>query len=110
MQEDRVLDLKTVHRHVGATGQLGFASAELMVAVLGLTPGAMTPLALMHDREGLVTCVLDASLLEAEQLNFHPLVQTGSIGLRPTELLAFLDACEHPPRLIPEGAFVSPHE
>jgi Ala-tRNA(Pro) deacylase len=63
----------------------------------------MTPLALMNDAEGLVTCVLDEALLGAAQVNFHPLVQTQSIGLRPEQLLAFLDACNHTPVLL------SPH-
>jgi Ala-tRNA(Pro) deacylase len=103
VHEDRALDLKTVHRHVGASGQMSFAPAEQMETVLGLTPGAMTPLALMNDREGRVTCVLDATLLEAEQINFHPLVQTKSIGLRADQLLAFLDACDHSPVLLPDG-------
>lgn len=103
VHEDRVLDLKTIHQRIGANGQLSFAPAEQMTTILGITPGAMTPLALMNDTDGQVTCVLDAPLLDAEQLNFHPLVQTMSIGLRPDQLLAFLDACNHPPLLLPEG-------
>ena len=87
--------------HIGASGQLSFAPIKRMIAVLGIAPGAMTPLALMHDAERLVTCVLDAALLDAEQLNFHPLVQTKSIGLRPEQLLTFLDACDHSPLLLP---------
>ena len=101
VHEDRELNLKTLPTHIGASGQLSFAPIERMIAVLGIAPGAMTPLALMHDAEGLVTCVLDATLLDAEQLNFHPLVQTKSIGLRPEQLLTFLDACDHPPLLLP---------
>ena len=103
VHEDRSLDLKTMHPLIGASGQLSFAPAEQMTAILGITPGAMTPLALMNDSEGLVTCVLDASLLDAAQLNFHPMVQTLSIGLRPDQLLAFLDACSHPPLLLSAG-------
>ena len=101
VHEDRALNLKTLPTHIGASGQLSFAPIERMIAVLGIAPGAMTPLALMHDAEGLVTCVLDAALLDAEQLNFHPLVQTKSIGLRPEQLLTFLDACDHSPLLLP---------
>jgi len=101
VHEDRALNLKTVHAHVGASGQLGFAPVEQMAAVLGLPPGAMTPLALMNDTQRLVTCVLDAALLGVEQVNFHPLAQTKSIGLRPEQLLAFLAACDHQPILLP---------
>lgn len=100
VHEDLALDLKTVHTRIGANGQLSFAPADQMIAVLGIAPGAMTPLALMNDRDGLVTCVLDATLLHDAQLNFHPMLQTMSIGLRPEQLLAFLDACAHPPVLL----------
>ncbi len=103
VHEDRALDLKTVHTHIGARGQLSFAPTEDMTTILGTAPGAMTPLALLNDRAGRVTCVLDAALLVAEQINFHPLVQTKSIGLRPDQLLAFLEGCGHPPVLLGPG-------
>jgi Ala-tRNA(Pro) deacylase len=40
-----------------------------------------------------VTAVVDASLLQAEQVSFHPLVNTESTALRPTDLLAFIRSC-----------------
>lgn len=91
--EDRMLDLKKLHTRVGASGHLGLASAERMREVLGVEPGALTPLALINDDEGLVTAVVDASLLQAEQVNFHPLVNTESTGLRPADLIAFIESC-----------------
>lgn len=103
VHEDRTLDLKTIHTHIGARGQLSFAPTEDMTAILGIAPGTMTPLALMNDSKKLVTCVLDATLLEATQINFHPLVQTKSIGLHPVHLLAFLKSCGHPPILLVPG-------
>ena len=103
VHEDLALNLKTIHTRIGANGQLSFAPAEVMIAVLGVPPGAMTPLAVMNDREHQVTCVIDAALLQAEQVNFHPLVQTKSIGLRPQDLLTFLDACGRQPMLLAAG-------
>lgn len=97
VHEDRAVNLKTLAPQIGATGQLSFAPVEQMIAILGVPPGTMTPLALMNDADGQVTFVLDETLMEADQLNFHPLVQTKSIGLRPEQLLAFLDACGHKP-------------
>ncbi len=73
IHEDLVLDLKTLHQRVGANGRLGFAPAERMVELLGVQPGALTPLGLINDTAGAVTAVIDASLLDAEQVNFHPL-------------------------------------
>lgn len=100
IQEDRVLNLKTLHSKVGATGRLGFASAERMIELLGVSPGALTPLGIINDRAGLVTVVVDALLLGSGLLNFHPLVNTESTGLKPNELLAFIRSCGREPFLV----------
>ncbi len=93
IHEDRELDLKTLHTRIGANGRLGFAAAERMEALLGVSPGALTPLGIIHDEAGEVTVVIDNVLLEAEQVNFHPLVQQESIGLSPDALIAFVRSC-----------------
>ena len=41
----------------------------------------------------LVTPVIDASLMSAEQLNFHPLANTESTGISPQDLLSFIASC-----------------
>lgn len=103
VHEDRVFSLKSVLAHRGASGQLSLAPVEQVLAVLGVVPGAMTPLALLNDTEGKVTCVLDEALLKREQLDFHPLVQIRSSGMRPEQLLALLSACNHSPGLLHFG-------
>jgi Ala-tRNA(Pro) deacylase len=100
IQEDRVLDLKTLHTRLGANGRLGFAPAERVVKTLGVQPGALTPLGLINDLDGAVTAVIDASLLQAEQVNFHPLINTESTGLRPDDLLRFIRSCGREPMLV----------
>ena len=91
--EDQNLDLKSLHKRVGANGRLGFAAADLVERVLGVVPGALTPLALLNDDGGLVTVAIETGLMNADQLNFHPLVNTESIGLEPAELVAFIASC-----------------
>ncbi len=91
--EDRDIDLRTLHPRLGANGRVGFASPDQMRAILGIEPGALTPLAIINDSNRLVTVAIDATLMTAEQLNFHPLVQTMSIGLRPADLAAFVASC-----------------
>jgi Ala-tRNA(Pro) deacylase len=103
IHEDRELNLKTLHAALGANGRLGFASGERMVEVLGLAPGALTPLGIINDRDGLVTIVVDAALLDADQVNFHPLVNTQSTGLSPDELLAFVRSCGREPLVVDLG-------
>ncbi len=98
--EDLTLDLKTLHKKIGANGRLGFASSELMIDLLGVMPGALTPLSIMNDINNRITVVIDASLMEAEQVNFHPLINTESTGLHPQELVKFIQSCEHEPVLV----------
>lgn len=100
IHEDRALDLRTLHTLVGANGRLGFAPPERMVELLGVQPGALTPLGLINDTAGAVTAVIDTSLLHAAQVNFHPLINTESTGLRPVDLLDFIRSCGREPMLV----------
>jgi Ala-tRNA(Pro) deacylase len=100
VDEDRALDLKILHLQIGAQSRLNFAPGDLMMKLLGVTPGALTPLALINDAEAAVTVVIDSVLLEAEQINVHPLVNTESTGLRPADLLAFIRSCAREPILV----------
>jgi Ala-tRNA(Pro) deacylase len=99
-QEERAIDLKTLHRLIGASGRLGFAPGEQMRALLGVEPGALTPLALLFDRERQVTSVIDRLLLGEKQVKFHPLVNTQSTGVAPEELLRFIRSCGREPLLV----------
>ena len=61
--------------------------------MLDVEPGALTPLAMLNDPKNMVTAVIDASLMGAEQLNFHPLTNTQSTGIHPHDLLSFIASC-----------------
>src|SRR5262249_56450241 len=74
--EDAVIELKSLHRRLCASGRFSFASAELLRATLGIEPGAVTPFAAMNDRDHRVSIVLDAALMQHELMNCHPLVTT----------------------------------
>lgn len=95
--EDRAIDLRRLHVHIQAQGRLGFAPPETMRDILRVEPGALTPFSLLHDRDLKVKPVIDASLMRADQLNFHPLVNTESTGIAPQGLLAFIASCGHAP-------------
>jgi len=94
-EETCSIDLRTLHVKIGANGRLGFASPEIVRNILGVEPGALTPLALMRDRSHAVTVVLDGKIMNDSQLYFHPLVNTESIGLAPMQLMQFITATRH---------------
>jgi len=104
--EDAAIELKSLHRLLGASGRFSFGSAELMRETLGVEPGAVTPFAVINDKAGRVTVILDAALMAHETLNFHPLVNTGTTTISREGLLQFLEATGHRPRI--EAVSVAP--
>jgi Ala-tRNA(Pro) deacylase len=97
--EDATIELKSLHRLLGATGRFSFASAEAMRELLGVEPGSVTPFAVINDKAGKVTVVLDAAMMTHEVLNFHPLQNTGTTTISRDGLVKFLEATGHPPRI-----------
>jgi Ala-tRNA(Pro) deacylase len=98
--EDATIELRSLHRLLGAAGRLSFGSAELLRATLGVEPGAVTPFAAMNDREGRVNVVLDAALMRRDIINCHPLVNTLTTSIARADLLRFLEATGHRPRIL----------
>ncbi len=101
-QEDRDIDLKALGRALGA-GRFSFASAARLMTYLGVQPGAVTPFAVINDTEGKVQVVLDAALLDCDPVNAHPLVNDRTVAVSPGDLVRFLEAVGHPPRIIDLG-------
>src|SRR5437763_7938864 len=99
--ENAAIELKSLHRLLGAAGRFSFGSPELLRETLGVEPGAVTPLAAMNDAAGRVSIVLDAELMRHEIVNCHPLVNTMTISMGAADLLRFLEATSHRPRIEP---------
>src|SRR5207249_4519506 len=92
--------LKSLHRRLGAGGRFSFGSAELLREALGVEPGAVTPFAAINDDAGRVAVVLDAAMMEQATLNFHPLRNTMTTAIGRGDLVRFLAAAGHPPRIV----------
>jgi Ala-tRNA(Pro) deacylase len=67
--------------------------------VWGVEPGAVTPFGAINDRDGRVTVVLDSAMMEHETLNYHPLVNTMTTSIKRDDLMKFLEATGHIPRI-----------
>jgi Ala-tRNA(Pro) deacylase len=99
-EEDAAIDLKSLHRRIGASGRLSFGKPEALRAALGVEPGSVTPFAAINDRDRRVTVVLDRVLIAHATLNFHPLVNTATTSLAAPDLLRFLAATGHEPQVM----------
>ena len=106
--EDAVIELKSLHRRLGASGRFSFGSAELMRELLGVEPGSVTPFAAINDPAGRVTVVLDAAMMSHETLNFHPLVNTMTTSIGRHDLVRFLAATGHDARIEAVAAPAAP--
>ena len=98
--EDAAIELKSLHRRLGATGRFSFGSADLMMETLGVTPGAVTPFGAINDTAQRVTVVLDTALMEHAVINAHPLTNTMTTSIARDDLVKFLESTGHPPRII----------
>lgn len=96
---EAAIELKTLHSRIGAK-RLSFGSAALLLEVLGVEAGSVTPFALINDRAQRVKVVLDQGMMAAPLLNFHPLANTASTTIMPADLIRFIESCGHGPRVI----------
>lgn len=94
-QEDSPLDLKTMDKVIGAKGRISFASAEQLLAYLGILPGSVSPLALVNDTGCAVRFILERKLLDHDVLNVHPLVNTRTSSIARDDLIAYVKATGH---------------
>lgn len=83
-----------------AVARLGFASAERLHRHLGITPGSVSLLALVNDAAHAVEFVIDRTLWEAESVQAHPLANDATMVLTHADLVRFLAATGHVPRVI----------
>jgi Ala-tRNA(Pro) deacylase len=100
--EDRSIELKTLPALIGSA-RLSFARPEVLRRVLGVEPGSVTPFALINDTSRGVAVILDAEMMEADQVNCHPLHNAATTTIAAAGLLAFIRACGHAPRLVALG-------
>ena len=100
--EDRRIDMKALSQLLG-TARLSFGKQELLAERLGVEPGSVTPFAVVNDTaddDAAVSVVLDAEMMQAPLVNYHPLVNTATVAMAPADLIRFLDVCRHSPRIV----------
>ena len=97
--ESSQIDLKGLHRLLGANGRFSFGASDLLREVWGVEPGSVTPFGAINDTEGRVTVVLDAAMMEHDTLNYHPLLNTMTTSIARDDLVKFLEATGHTPRI-----------
>ena len=107
---DKQFKTSVLSRQIGSS-RLSFAAGEHMEALLDITPGSLSVLGLMNDRDCRVRLLIDEEILEGEFFGCHPCVNTSSLRLRTRDLLeVILPATNHVPRLVQLPRQESPGE
>lgn len=89
---DKPIKIKEVEKKIDAKG-LTFGKPELLAEVLGVIPGAVTPLAVINAKNHDLRVILDEEMMEHELLNFHPIVNTATTTMASKDLLKFMEHC-----------------
>lgn len=105
--ESRPVDLRATAERLGHK-RFSFGSPKRLMQYLGVSPGSVTPLALVNDRTGSVRVALDEGLRAIEPWNFHPLVNSMTTTIMSADMLRFLDAIDHDPVWIDFDAMAEP--
>ena len=102
--EEAEIDLKKIHTVIGASGKVSFGKPEALMELLGVIPGAVTAFGLINDTDHKVKAVLDASLMENDIINAHPLTNEATTSIRRDDLLRFMTATGHQPAILKVSA------
>ena len=95
IREDKKFLTKDISKQINSA-RLSFGPAEYMEQFLDITPGSVSVLGLMNDKENNVTLLVDEDVLAAEYFGCHPCINTSSLRLKTAEVFGkFLEAVHH---------------
>lgn len=94
VKDDRQVNLKELKNRIGSTN-LSFASPERLYKVLGLLPGSVNPFSLVNDESHGVELYIDSEVLNGENMNFHPNINTKTVNLTLDGFKEFLNSLEN---------------
>ena len=97
---EKVFKTNLLSRQIGSS-RLSFASGEAMEELLDITPGSLSVLGLMNDREKKVHLLIDREVLEGETFGCHPCINTTTLRLLTRDLVdTIIPAMGHEPTLV----------
>ena len=97
---DKVFKTSVLSKKIGSS-RLSFASPEYMEQYLDITPGSVSVLGLMNDKDNHVQLLIDADVLKGEYFGCHPCINTASLRLKTGDLMEkILPAVHHAPIIV----------
>ena len=77
---DKKLDLNQFRRTIGAS-KIRFGEESDLKGILGLSPGAVSPIGLVNDKENKTIFIVDENIWQAEEICCHPNVNTETLQI-----------------------------
>lgn len=97
MPADKPYRTRTFSKLAGSS-RLSFGPPEEMEEMLDVTPGSVSILGLMNDKEKAVSLYIDEDVVKSDFVGCHPCINTSSLRLKTADILEkFLPAVGHRP-------------
>ena len=100
MPGDKPFKTSVLSKQIGSS-RLSFADGSYMERFLDITPGSLSVLGLMNDRENRVRLLIDSEVLAGEYIGVHPCINTSSLRIRTADLMEkLIPAMGHAPTMV----------
>ena len=100
MPGDKPFKTKDLSKQIGSS-RLSFAAGEYMEQFLDITPGSLSVLGLMNDKDAHVQLLIDEDVLKSEYIGCHPCINTSSLRIRTEDLTQkIIPALTHTPIIV----------
>ena len=97
---DKVFKTKDLSAQIGSS-RLSFAGGEYMEQFLDITPGSLSLLGLMNDKEMIVRLLIDEDVLKGEYIGMHPCINTSSLRIKTVDVMEkLIPAMGHQPTIV----------
>lgn len=96
---ETAVDMKKLADLLGC-GRLSFGSSDRLWRHLGIRPGSVCPFCIINDVEKKVRIILDTSMMQAHRVNYHPMDNSMTIGISPSDLIRFIEHTGHSPEIL----------
>ena len=100
MPGDKSFKTSVLSKEIGSS-RLSFAAPEYMEKFLDITPGSLSVLGLMNDKENQVQLLIDEDVLKGAYFGCHPCINTSSLRIATRDLMeTILPALNHQPQIV----------
>ena len=97
---DKHFKTSALSKQIGSS-RLSFADGAYMEQFLDITPGSLSVLGLMNDRDHRVKLLIDGDVLTGETIGVHPCINTSSLGIATADLTEkLIPAMGHAPTMV----------